>query len=180
MVIELGMVMDTDKITYVTKACAYVTRDAQRDDRNRELLVFEGPEHDGLQIPKGTVENDESPREAVRREIEEESGISTLESVRHLVSDVWTRRHSPPKRYRRHFFHAWVDDPRDEWTHVVTGDGSETGFEFEYYWLELPPDGEFALSLDDYVHLVTPSSDRGSGHVEKSNCRNRTTESPVR
>lgn len=148
------MVMGNDEIIYVSKACAYVTRNVLEEERDRELLVFESPEHEGLQVPKGTIESDETPREAVRREIEEESGISTLESVRHLVSDVWTRRHSPPKRYRRHFFHAIVDEARDEWTHVVSGRGSETGLEFEYFWIELPPTEEFALSLDDYVHLL--------------------------
>ncbi len=33
--------------TYVQKACAYITR------APAELLVFEGPEYEGLQIPKG-------------------------------------------------------------------------------------------------------------------------------
>ena len=137
--------------TYVPKACAYVTREARGD---RELLVFEGPEHEGLQVPKGTIEPEENPREAVRREIAEESGLDTLESTRYLTSDVWTRRESPPRLYVRHFFHAVVEESRDEWTHVVTGDGEERGAEFEFSWIELPADDEFALALDDYVHLL--------------------------
>lgn len=138
--------------TYVPKVCAYITRD------ERELLVFEGPNHDGLQIPKGTIESGESKREALRREVNEESGLGTLHSVRHVVSDVWIRRRSPPRFYRRHFFHASVDDAPDEWTHVVTGAGEERGVEFDYFWQELPPSRTFALGLDDYVHLVEQSS----------------------
>lgn len=140
--------MSSQEVTHVQKACAYVTRD------ERELLVFEGPEHDGLQVPKGTIEAGENPRTAVLREIAEESGLGAVGATQHLTTDVWTRRRSPPKRYVRHFFHATVHEPRDRWTHTVTGDGEENGLEFEFSWVELPPSHEFALALDDYVHLL--------------------------
>ena len=137
-------------ITYVRKACAYVTRG------EGELLVFHGPEHDGLQIPKGTIEDGEDLRSALFREVREESGLSALGNPRHLASDVWTRRHDPPKRYVRHFFHARVHEPRERWTHVVTGEGEERGAEYEFTWLDLSAatGREFALELDDYVHLL--------------------------
>ena len=144
--------MARNGVTYVQKACAYITRD------ERELLVFEGPEYDGLQVPKGTVESDERPRTAVLREIAEESGLGAVGALDHLTTDTWTRRRSPPKRYVRHFFRATVHEPRDRWTHTVTGDGDENGHEFEYSWVELPPRDEFALGLDDYVHLLSDPS----------------------
>ncbi|WP_132058616.1 NUDIX hydrolase [Halorussus amylolyticus] len=133
-------------VTYVQKACAYITRG------DSELLVFEGPGHENLQIPKGTIESGETPREAVFREIVEETGLGALDGTRHVATDVWRRR--PARRYVRHFFHATVHEPRDEWTHTVTGEGEESGAEFELSWVELPTGSEFALSLDDYVHLV--------------------------
>ncbi|WP_435156937.1 NUDIX hydrolase [Haladaptatus sp. DFWS20] len=140
--------MGEESGTYVRKSCAYITR------RGRELLVFESPEHDGLQVPKGTIEPDEDPRTAVVREIAEESGLGEVGTPTHLTTDVWTRRKSPLKRYIRHFFHTTVREPRDHWTHIVTGNGDETGLEFEYSWIELPSSSEFALALDDYVHLL--------------------------
>lgn len=121
----------------------------------RELLVFKGPRYDGLQIPKGTIEPDEQPRTAMIREIAEESGLGAIGSPQHLTTDVWTRRQSPPERYVRHFFHTTVHEPRDQWSHTVTDDGSENGLEFEYSWIELPTSTEFALALDDYVYLLT-------------------------
>lgn len=152
--------MSQRSVTYVQKACAYITR------ASGELLVFEGPEFDGLQIPKGTIEDGENPREAVFREIVEESGLSAVGETRHLTSDIWTRRESPPRRYVRHFFHTTVHEPRDQWTHTVTGDGEETGSEFEFSWIDEPAtcDQEFALALDDYVHLIdtVPTSAEGS------------------
>ena len=147
--------MSSSNVTHVQKACAYITRNGH------ELLVFDGPGHDGLQIPKGTIEDGENPREALFREIVEESGLGIVGPTRHLTSDVWTRRESPPKRYIRHFFHSTVHEPRDEWTHVVTGEGEERGAEFEFSWVDLSTDREFALALDDYVHLLErPSATR--------------------
>ncbi|GAB7019528.1 NUDIX hydrolase [Halostagnicola bangensis] len=148
------------EITYVQKACAYVTRDTG------ELLVFDGPGHDGLQIPKGTLEQEETPREALFREVMEESGLGTLGATRHLTTDVWTRRESPPKRYVRHFFHATVHEPRDAWTHTVTDGGGEHGAEFDLYWVDPATDREFALDLDDYAHLL-PSADLPGEPVER-------------
>ncbi|WP_049892601.1 NUDIX hydrolase [Natronococcus jeotgali] len=133
------------EVPCVPKVCAYITRNG------RELLTFEADGHDGLQVPKGTIEPGESPREALRREVAEESGLTELGSITRLAEDVWVRRLSPPKLYRRHFFRVSVEEDRDAWTHVVTGEGEERGMEFEYAWRELPASREFALSLDDYV-----------------------------
>lgn len=134
------------KVTHVQKICAYVTRDGG------EFLVFEGPGHDGLQIPKGTIEPGEAPREALFREVREESGLGTLHAPTRVATDLWRRR--PGRRYVRHFFHATVHEPRDAWTHAVTGEGAEVGAAFEFSWIELPTDREFALALDDYVHCL--------------------------
>lgn len=143
---------ETEEVTYVQKACAYITRETG------ELLVFQGPGHDGLQIPKGTVETAESPRDALFREVKEESGLVTLRGTQHLTTDVWTRRRSPPKRYVRHFFHTTVHESRDEWTHTVTDGGDEHGAEFEFEWVFPTTGREFALDLDDYVQLLPTDS----------------------
>lgn len=143
--------------TYVRKACVYITRNGT------DLLVFEGPGHEGLQVPKGTVEPGEQPREAARREAVEESGLATLQTLDHLTTDVWTRRESPPRRYVRSFYHAPVHEPRDAWTHVVTAPGEERGETYAFSWVDLPTDRQFALDLDDYLGVLTgdtePSAD---------------------
>lgn len=141
--------------TYVTKACAYVTRGTD------ELLVFEGPDHDGYQIPKGTVEPGENPREAAFREIAEESGLGTLTSVRQLASDVWCRREAPPRWYVRYFFHATVHESRDNWVHTLTDGGAEHGHEFEFSWVPLDSVPDLALDLDEFLFLLeSPREDR--------------------
>ena len=130
------------------KVCAYVTRN------DEELLVFEGPGHDGAQIPKGTVEGDEPLERALRREVREESGLRPRGPLTPLASDVWMRRHHPPRYYVRHFYHVAVDEPRDGWTHTVTGSGEEAGAEFTYSWVPIDVATDFALDLDDYVPLL--------------------------
>lgn len=146
--------MIANDVMYAQKSCAYITRNES------ELLVFKAPGHDGIQIPKGTVKPGETPREAVYREVIEESGLAALGAPRHLTTDVWTRREAPPKRYVRSFFHAPIHEPRDTWTHTVTGTGAERGKEFEFFWVDLPTDASFALDLDDYLHALTDTHHR--------------------
>lgn len=138
--------VDGPDAVYVPKVYAYVTRN------RRELLVFEGPEHDRLQVPKGTVELREPIREALAREVREESGLGALGAKTHLVTDVWRRRRG--RRYVRHFYHAPVYEPRDRWTHEVAGAGDERELEFEFSWVALPPDRPFALDADDYLSVL--------------------------
>lgn len=150
--------MVAQSVAHVEKACAYITRNGS------ELLIFEGPGHDGLQIPKGTVERDETPRDAVSREIVEESGLATFGRLEHLVTDVWRRRAS--KRYVRNFYHVPVHESRDEWTHVVTGTGEERGSRFEFSWVDIGTEAAFALDLDDYLHaLPVATSQPAAGGV---------------
>lgn len=132
--------------SYVPKACAYVTR---KDCS--QLLVFRSEEHDSLQIPKGTIEPGESPVDAVRREVREESGLDLSTPVRRVTADVWTRRTDPLKKYVRFFYHLEAHDAPDEWTHVVDCDGPECGLRFRCFWIDLPSTRDFALSLGDYL-----------------------------
>jgi putative (di)nucleoside polyphosphate hydrolase len=150
--------MAGEDVTYVSKACTYVTREGS------ELLTFEGPGHGGLQIPKGTVEPGEHPRGAAYRETVEETGLAALGDLTHVATDVWTRRESPPRRYVRHFYHVQVHEPRDEWVHTVTGSGAEEGTEFALSWEALPTTKAFALDLDDYLHVLETEAD-GDGEV---------------
>lgn len=52
----------------------------------RELLLFEHP-HAGIQIPAGTVEEQEKPEEAALREVREETGLWPLVIQRYLGSE---------------------------------------------------------------------------------------------
>jgi ADP-ribose pyrophosphatase YjhB (NUDIX family) len=64
----------------VEKVTAFVTRPAEPGP---DLLLFEHPQA-GIQIPAGTVEAQETPEEAVLREVREETKLSPLTSTRYL------------------------------------------------------------------------------------------------
>jgi 8-oxo-dGTP pyrophosphatase MutT (NUDIX family) len=135
-------------IKYVPKACAYITR-----VDTGELLVFDGPDHRHWQIPKGTIESGETPIEAVRREVFEETGLTNIDVLGRIQTDVWDRR-PEEKRYVRYFFHAKTTDQREEWVHTVSGDTDERGKEFRCRWVSDPAVRSFALDLDDYLHEI--------------------------
>ena len=68
----------------IKKVTAFVTRET---DLGLELLLFEHP-FAGIQIPAGTVESNESPEEAVLREVREETGLAAVELQTHLGTDI--------------------------------------------------------------------------------------------
>lgn len=62
------------------KVTAFILRTAPAGD---ELLLFKHP-YAGIQIPAGTIEPDETPEIAVRREAAEETGLTAFASVQAL------------------------------------------------------------------------------------------------
>ena len=140
----------SEALRTVEKAYAYLTR---RTDSGTELLVFEEfPESSGLEIPKGTIESGESPRDAVVRELYEETGISDVHEIRKVTSDRWPHR-SKPKEYHRHFFHLSTDHDRDHWHHVVTGDDDDSGEVYRCFWTA-PDEADLTADMDDYLGRV--------------------------
>ena len=97
------------------------------------------------------------------RGIIEESGVATFETLRHLTTDVWSRRESPPKWYVRSFYHVPVYEPRDRWSYTVAGTGPERGTQLEFFWVNLPTGTTFALDLDDYLPALTGTSIENPG-----------------
>lgn len=122
----------------VEKAYAYATR---AGPEGRQLLVFEHRDHDaGIQVPGGTVEGDESPREAALRELAEETGVTDVRAVERAGTG---RRRGGDEPHRRHFFHVETGEQRDRWTRAVTAGAVDAGLVFECYWVPLR-----AASLD--------------------------------
>jgi ADP-ribose pyrophosphatase YjhB (NUDIX family) len=108
------------------KVLAYITR-LRRGAL--QLLVFRHRDYPeaGVQAPGGTVEPAERVEHALFREVLEESGLRPeqlrLEGKLNEPTDgpaIW------------HVFHlsALADLP-DSWTHIVRGDGEDSGLAFE-------------------------------------------------
>jgi 8-oxo-dGTP pyrophosphatase MutT (NUDIX family) len=105
------------------RVVAYVVREGS-------LLVFDHrdiPEA-GTQVPAGTVEDGEDPADAVVREVLEECGVRAQ-----VVRELGHTDTTAPKRgdqRRNYFFELTTGDQRDEWEHVVVGDGGDHGLVF--------------------------------------------------
>lgn len=119
------------------KAFAYITQ----GDR---LLVFrhlDFPEA-GIQVPGGTVKEDESPAEAARREAEEESGLSGLVVAAYLGEQVRDMRdYGLAETHHRFFYHLLCAGGAPErWQHNETdpSDGSPEPIRLEFFWAALP------------------------------------------
>jgi 8-oxo-dGTP pyrophosphatase MutT (NUDIX family) len=135
---------------HVRKAYGYVTR---KHNGTAQVLVFTHkfvPEA-GIQIPKGTFREDESPLEAVTREIIEETGLTNFTVEREIAVDQWKYLDEADEVEERHFFLLTVPHPGDdeaahpgdneapgapdEWDHIVTGDGEDEGMVFHCFWV---------------------------------------------
>jgi len=129
--------------TIVPKACACLV------DGSGRLLVFHHPGDKTLQLPKGTIEPGETPEDAVRRELLEESGIrytGRLESLGTLERDceagVEGNLHRHAQRWHLFLMRAEGSLP-ETFDHVATGSPEEEGLVFSFSWLspETPLDG---------------------------------------
>ena len=124
------------------KVVAYITS-------GRRLLVFEHVRFPGagVQVVQGTVEEEETPKEAVMREAEEETGLKGLTFIRFLGCEEYELcRGGSQERQQRSFYHLGLEGPLVErWRHHEKHpSGGSESIEFEFYW----------VSLDEVPHLA--------------------------
>ncbi len=126
----------------VYKACACVVR---RDNESHKLLAFEHPSA-GKQLPKGTVEADETFEEAALRELEEESGLK-LNRIGCKVGVLQRYVGGGPEEDGPLELHEWhifmLEAPGglpESWHHRAEGSAVEDGLVFRYFWQPIPTD----------------------------------------
>jgi 8-oxo-dGTP pyrophosphatase MutT (NUDIX family) len=119
----------------VHKLCACLVREGSAGP---ELLVFDHPQA-GTQIPKGTLEEGESHREGVLRELAEETGVRDVEIVRSV--GTWRRRPVVEGRPELHTWEVFELRPTaplaDEWIHPCEGSEAERGLMLRCHWIAL-------------------------------------------
>lgn len=142
----------------IRKAYGYITR---IQHERRQVAVFRHPllsiSEGGIQIPKGTIHEQETPLAAVQREIIEETGLTNFTVEGEIAVDIWQPqpyRDKPLEIHERHFFLLTTGHTLNEWDHVVTGRGEDEGMIFHCFWISSLGEVELAHGHGDYLHLV--------------------------
>lgn len=126
---------------FLNKVAAYIVH-------RGKLLVFrhvDFPEA-GYQVPGGSLEAGEDPREGVLREAQEETGLERL-LVKARLGVQSRELHSRDQALllTRHFFYvAAGGSPPDRWVHyeMTPSDGTPGPIAFAFFWApvhEVPP-----------------------------------------
>ena len=97
----------------------------RKNKGNLELLAFRHPLA-GNQFVKGTIEMDESPEEAARRELREESGVV----IEHFLEYLGETAMPQYKQYW-YFFITETADLSSKWEHQTEDD---FGHKFSFFW----------------------------------------------
>lgn len=127
---------DATERNLVRKVVGYVLR----DDR---LLVFTHDdvplEEAGIQVPAGSIERGEEPRDAAVREVLEETGVETR-VVKELGIEHYDISPSRPEIHERHFFQlepADADLPERWAAGEFSPSGSGAGARWTCWWLPI-------------------------------------------
>ncbi len=137
------------------KVLAYIT---QGEDAEREILVFEHKDNPdaGLQVPGGTIEEDEFLIDALYREIEEETGIKREDLE--LRGKVSKTNYYPENRnivYERNIFHlTFIGKEQASWEHRVEGGGLDDGLTFCHRWVPIIDLPELAARQDQAIEFI--------------------------
>ncbi|MFB8003157.1 NUDIX domain-containing protein [Nocardia sp. NPDC056000] len=117
------------------KVLAYIVRDGR-------LLVFRHIDYSwedvGIQVPAGSLQDGETPEDAVLREAREETGLTEFTIVRKLGEDAYD---ISPYRFEiqhRHVFELELGQGTPErWNSREEHDGEGEPTRFECFWIPL-------------------------------------------
>jgi 8-oxo-dGTP pyrophosphatase MutT (NUDIX family) len=124
------------------RVVGYVTR--ERDGRH-ELLVFDHRDMPDVptQVPAGRIDAHEDLETGLRREVEEETGLTNIRVAGELADADEVDSLYSVFAHRTWAFHAVAEpDGPDRWDHPVTGTGMDSGLVFACRWVpldECPP-----------------------------------------
>ncbi len=136
------------------RAYAYITSGSR-------LLLFTQPgaPDAGIQVPAGTIEPGESPRDAAMREAREETGLAGIGYVRFLGRDTRDMRDCGSNELQvRWFFHLSVEGPTDEtWRHGEHAEDGTVIHPFDFFWADVSSLPDLVANYDDKIDLLVAS-----------------------
>ncbi|MEK9156645.1 MAG: NUDIX domain-containing protein [Patescibacteria group bacterium] len=106
------------------------------------LLVFRHVdfsfEEVGIQVPAGSIRENESPKDTALRELQEETGLDAFEIIGDLGIATYDMAPYRNEVQNRHFFLARITDTLpDRWKSVEEHDGKQSPTNLECFWIPL-------------------------------------------
>lgn len=146
--------MKSSKLDPISKVSVFVIDECDR------LLVFEHLDFPNarVQVPAGTIKQDEQPKKAAFRELTEETGILAFKINRFITRKLLNEvRRGHEESHDRWFFHATPTEKMpEEW---MFGDSTDSGWvRFRFYWIDRLT-AELSLTPDHaevYRTVLTP------------------------
>jgi len=125
------------------------------NDNRFKLLVlqFDGYPDWPFRLPGGTVDENETPEEAMYRELYEEAGLGRLKFIRKLGVYCYFKHHINANSERHDYLLLAPRHLPDQWAHTVTGAGSDANEIFNYTWIGAD---EIHRMSDELKTFVTP------------------------
>ncbi len=109
--------------------------------KDGKLLVFRHAdfsyEEVGIQVPAGTIKENEKPETAALRELQEETGYSTFRIIRSLGTATYDMSPEKAEIHERHFFLAEpTEELPERWNSQEDHDGTQEPTHFECFWIQ--------------------------------------------
>jgi 8-oxo-dGTP pyrophosphatase MutT (NUDIX family) len=139
----------------IQKVLAYITRETER---GCEILVLRHPYSKSapIQIPQGTVEEDEPALSALWREVKEETGLTSLILIDQIAKADYYCNWQQGWQVRNVFHLKTLSETLNAWSHTVTDGLGDKGMVFEFFWLSLAEARETLQdSQSQWLHLIT-------------------------
>ena len=131
------------------KVYGYITREHKGQ---KQVLVFkQNTQGARIQIPTGTIDERESPLEAIAREMFEETGITDL-VVQDLIAMDYYEHYSGALQ-KRYFYHVTTNEFRESWQ-LNPIRLNESSLQFSFYWIYDTHDVLLAKGHGDYLYRV--------------------------
>ncbi|XRD23763.1 DNA mismatch repair protein MutT [Lysinibacillus fusiformis] len=135
----------------VEKAFGYITR--EHGEQIQVLVFGQNTVGAGIQVPKGTIEEGETPLEVRKAGDAGGDRVLTTLVVQELIAQDYFN-HPSGVLQKRYFYHLTISgETKDTWQHYPTG-LNEADLLFSFYWISAEQDTLLAKGHGDYLYRV--------------------------
>ena len=121
-----------------------------------ELLVHSFADDPSLpmRLPGGGIQEQETPEQALYRELREETGLEELQLVRKLGVQYYYKPYIQADVERHDFLLRSLIQTPDSWEYQVGGNGDDAGAIFRFHWIS----PQVLANIDEeHGRFITPS-----------------------